>query len=479
MNAEREDIGVLQNYELDLAFGSDENSFECVVDINNHCCGFGFFLYIEGTEYGGIIDSVEIKNSKQEIVYFGRTWHGVLNSKVLQPDSGADYLVCNGEANAVIGELVSRMGLSDLFIVSDEDSGLEIKNYKMNRYISGYDGIMKMLKTVDGKLLFRVQSNGNVLLSAVPIVDYTTEGLESDLIDLDVKRTANTVNHLICLGKGNLADRLVVHLFVDEDGNISRTQTFTGVDEYVAVYDYSGAEDEADLVNSGTEHLKELMQQDDLSVDVNDVDDPYDVGDLVGATDNITNISITVPVKKKIVTIKNGLVTIDIKTETSNVSTHASEASSGGGSSGEAGADGADGKDGEDGVSCTHEWNGTVLTITSASGTSSADLKGEPGNDGYTPQKGVDYFDGHDGKDGADGSPGQDGVSATHSWNGTTLTVTSASGTSSADLKGDTGAAGNDGHTPVKGTDYWTAADKAEIVNDVLSALPDGDGVSY
>lgn len=34
---------------------------------------------------------------------------------------------------------------------------------------------------------------------------------------------------------------------------------------------------------------------------------------------------------------------------------------------------------GANGQSCTHEWNGTKLTITSASGTSTADLKGEPG----------------------------------------------------------------------------------------------------
>lgn len=40
------------------------------------------------------------------------------------------------------------------------------------------------------------------------------------------------------------------------------------------------------------------------------------------------------------------------------------------------------GEPGEDGVSCTHEWNGTVLTVTSASGTSSADLKGEKGDPG-------------------------------------------------------------------------------------------------
>ena len=45
--------------------------------------------------------------------------------------------------------------------------------------------------------------------------------------------------------------------------------------------------------------------------------------------------------------------------------------------------------------------------------------------------------------------------------------------------KGDTGAAGADGYTPVKGTDYWTAADKAEIVDDTLAALPKWTGGNY
>lgn len=48
--------------------------------------------------------------------------------------------------------------------------------------------------------------------------------------------------------------------------------------------------------------------------------------------------------------------------------------------------------------------------------------------------------------------------------------------------KGDTGPhgpKGDAGHTPVKGTDYWTAADKQEIVNSVIAALPDGTEVAY
>lgn len=45
--------------------------------------------------------------------------------------------------------------------------------------------------------------------------------------------------------------------------------------------------------------------------------------------------------------------------------------------------------------------------------------------------------------------------------------------------KGDKGAKGADGKTPVKGTDYWTSADKEEIVADTLAALPKWTGGSY
>ena len=41
------------------------------------------------------------------------------------------------------------------------------------------------------------------------------------------------------------------------------------------------------------------------------------------------------------------------------------------------------------------------------------------------------------------------------------------------------GEDGEDGKTPVKGTDYYTEADKTEMVNRVLSALPTWTGGSY
>lgn len=309
-DAQRTDIGVLLAYELDLAFGEDENDFECIVSSHNHCCSPGSYLYMEGTEYGGIVDAMANDTAAQEITYSGRTWQGILNSKVIQPDSGKDYLTLSGEANKVIAALLSRLGLGDLMEASTDASGLTITSYQMPRYISGYDGIVKMLSAVGGKLLFSYQG-GKVILSAVSRHDYSQdEEFNSDLIDYQSKRCYRTVNHLICLGKGELSERVVVHLYADEQGNISQNQTFTGLEEYAETYDYPNAESNEELVESGTERLKELWQQNELQIDFSDESETYDIGDIVGAVDNVTQIAVSAEIQKKIVTVKNGQVTV-------------------------------------------------------------------------------------------------------------------------------------------------------------------------
>lgn len=87
-NPNKEDVGVLHDYEFDLAFGADENDFECQVQLSAHCCEPGAFLYIEGTEYGGVIDSIEVDTEAQLVTYSGRTWHGILANSVIEPPVG-------------------------------------------------------------------------------------------------------------------------------------------------------------------------------------------------------------------------------------------------------------------------------------------------------------------------------------------------------------------------------------------------------
>lgn len=82
---------------------------------------------------------------------------------------------------------------------------------------------------------------------------------------------------------------------------------------------------------------------------------------------------------------------------------------------GDKGDKGDVGNSGSNGVSCTHLWNGTELVITSASGTSSANLKGDKGDIGEQGAKGEPGAPGQKGDKGdtgatgAQGAPGQKG----------------------------------------------------------------------
>ena len=91
-------------------------------------------------------------------------------------------------------------------------------------------------------------------------------------------------------------------------------------------------------------------------------------GDTGTSVSSITKTSTSGLVDTYTITLSNG------NTTTFNVTN---------GAKGDQGDPGDPGTPGTPGTSCTHSWNGTTLTITSASGTTSADLKG-PKGDGFT-----------------------------------------------------------------------------------------------
>lgn len=98
-----------------------------------------------------------------------------------------------------------------------------------------------------------------------------------------------------------------------------------------------------------------------------------------------------------------------------------------------------------------------------------ASLQGKDGIDGKDGINGIDGKDGVDGKDGSNGQDGSDGADGQtpyiqdgYWWIGETNTNVKAEGT--------------DGYTPVKGTDYFTEADKAEIIEAVLQEVTTYNG---
>lgn len=129
------------------------------------------------------------------------------------------------------------------------------------------------------------------------------------------------------------------------------------------------------------------------------------------------------------------------------------------------GADGKAGKDGANGISpiieVTDTETGVSLTIHDVNGVKTTYINdGEQGPVGPIGPIGPQGPQGPQGEQGIQGEIGPQGIQGEQGPQGP---------------KGDTGA---DGYTPVKGTDYWTEADKQEIVNDVLATLPAAEGVS-
>ena len=145
------------------------------------------------------------------------------------------------------------------------------------------------------------------------------------------------------------------------------------------------------------------------------------------------------------------------------------------------------GENGKDGISVTHSWNGTTLTVTSASGTSSANLKGEKGDKGETGATGTNGTNGKDGTSvtvtNVSTSTADGGNNVVTFSDGKTLTIKNGSKGSTGATgakgdkgdkgdKGETGATGKDGADGKDGTNYvLTDADKTQIANIVVTQL--------
>lgn len=223
------DVGVITGFQFDLAYGIDENDFSFEIPLSNHCCKQGYFLYIEDTEYGGIIDKIEVDTLKQVVTYYGRTWHGILDSIVVEPESGQDYRIVSGTASSILDAFIRQANLTDIFLVDMDIADIYIYRYQFQRYVLMYSGICSMLKANNAKLQLTFDGKlGKVILRAIPLYNYANdEEWSSDIIDFKSSINYMPVNHLICLGGGNLSERHVIHLFTDQYGNIQNYYSTT------------------------------------------------------------------------------------------------------------------------------------------------------------------------------------------------------------------------------------------------------------
>lgn len=301
--------------DLDVEIGSSDstNDFELTNATMQDIHPGGF--YIPGTEIGGLIDYTKDRAEQDYTTLRGYTWRGLLAQRVIMPPAGSNYRVVSGDANAIISGLIGN-DFDGIFTVSTESSGLTITSYQIPLYVNLLDGIEVMLE----KYGYRLQITATKIASNEPI-QILIEAVEATLIagtfneDNGIPMSFEVdnmgINHLICAGQGELQNRMIRHLYIDANGEVSTTQYYFGLEERQQFYDYSSAQSEDDLIDNGRKRLLELASHKTLSMQAPS-DYTLEIGDLIkgGFPDGTVIIS---PIVKKIYKISDGIIKTDYK----------------------------------------------------------------------------------------------------------------------------------------------------------------------
>lgn len=305
----------------DFEIGDDENSFEITIQrgewepVENSA-----FIYIPGTEFGGLVDYMETDTGNGTVKIGGYTWRGILQKAFIIPPKGQDYYTASGDVNDIIAQVIGEKW-TEVFVGADA-AGVTVSNYQFERYCSIYDGLKKMLASVDMKLVFNQVYQDNAFkleAKAAPIVDLSERiDISSDMrINYKIAEDNTGAAVLICLGSGELKNRTVKYIYYQGayggyQGEWYISDTWLDIANiYAEVYDNPGAEVD-DLIDGGKQRMLEIVSNKTLEVDFDaDIDVP--IGDIVGGTDYLSGMTIKAPIIGKILRMQNGIESTEYK----------------------------------------------------------------------------------------------------------------------------------------------------------------------
>ena len=302
------DSGYLTNFEADFDITNDinnpTNDFAIKMPLPDETEGLYFaenristIVDFEGTEYGGIIMGSAIDIQEGIVTYTGRTWRGMLSGYIIEPPAGEDYLIVSGN----LVETIRSLPMHPLIDVAD--AAYSGNTFQFDRYITTFEGITKLIAAADSDLRFAMsfdqtegEYTGRVTMRLVKVRDLTSLVEVSqdfnDKINLKITRNHDTPRHLICLGKGDLKDREVIHLYADDNWNI---QTAAIAGAYPTdTYDFSSSDK---LLSDGMKHYKEVIgNHEQIDVSISDLD--VRLGDVISARDHLTGETVNAEINR-------------------------------------------------------------------------------------------------------------------------------------------------------------------------------------
>lgn len=316
-DASYNELGYLTHTDADIEigeYGVSKNDFELTLSLEDRDPLFtvGALFYKENTEIGGVIQRLKVNTSDNTTTMIGPTFRGLLEKEFIQPPAGSAYLTLNGEANACINTLIGDR-FDGLFVV--DNIGASNINVKYDvRDINLLQALEKALGASDARLCIKHQIDGKVHLYAEKINDLSdTLQYDNDYqISMIVKTKSKPYNHILCLGKGELLNRLRVNLYLQSDGSWSESnETYKGLSRKTYKHEDVNVEDRAELIKNAIEKVTETNESDTLEISFDA--DNAELFDIVGAKENVTGISFKEPISQKIIKISDDDIEISYK----------------------------------------------------------------------------------------------------------------------------------------------------------------------
>lgn len=248
-------LGQLESFDIDFDATGDKN-FELTID--EYILKKGYWIFIPGTEIGGIIDSITVNTESHTVKYIGRNFRGVLNDKVIPVPRGWSYVSAQGDLTEEINELLSNAGLSGSFNCLpcnvEEDVSTDV-GYSFTPFCTLYEGIMGMAASINCKLIFAYNVASNKVEITPMLKENFTDFLtytQDSSVNLELEDNSMAINHFQLVGY-NDNKRYQISLFVNPNSQImpyssvwkpikdsqyildNRNQKFFGTDEKVRV----------------------------------------------------------------------------------------------------------------------------------------------------------------------------------------------------------------------------------------------------
>lgn len=309
-NGEKTEIGFVDDFvkfdaEISAEATVEKNRFDLTMDESvwaREPIECGHYLYVPGTEWGGPVEKIKHSTKTGQIVLSGPTWRGMLARKIVEPPSGASYLVLNHvEANAALLNLIGDK-FGDFFEIDSATTGITISGEFR------YAVLLAAIEAAFGASALAIAcAYDNVArkarIGARQIEDY------SSLVDLSqdygIYLTSQeggleSYNHAIALGRGELTDREVIHVYRLDNGTITTTDPGNrGERDLCTIYDYPNAESSEELLKGAKKLLRESVPARSVEMDTSETGLSLELGDKVSARDRLTGLVTVATVKGK------------------------------------------------------------------------------------------------------------------------------------------------------------------------------------